>query len=164
MLRSLAVVAAVVIVLVLLNYRAPQDPIREIDPAPIAADVAAVAPFPVLLPTQEGWRATAARYEPTPESDGQPVWFAGGVQGTDGPFAGVVQAQQVTPDLLAEQTRSGEPVGASSVDGQQWQRYEAGSNRSLVRTDAAGVTITTGTGSWPELEAFTASLEPVQPS
>lgn len=164
MIRTVAVVAAVVVAIVVLNYRAPEDPVREVDARAVAERAATVAPFPVLLPEQVGWRPTAARYEPTQESAGAPVWFAGGVFSAEGPFAGVVQSQQTTQAFIAEQTAEGRKVGASVVGGESWQRYEAEGDRSLVLADDAGVTITTGSGSWSELERFTASLEPVPPA
>jgi hypothetical protein len=159
--RSLAVVTAVVVVLVVLNYRAPQDPVREIDAGAVAQGVAQVAPFPVLLPGAPGWRATSARFEPTPESAGVPVWFAGGVFSAQGPFAAVVQSAQASPDFLAEQTKDGREAGTSVVAGAEWARYESERDRSLVLRSPAGVTIATGSGSWAEVEGFAASLAPV---
>ena len=39
----LAIVGAIVAVIVVLNYRAPEDPVSQIDPVPLAAQVATVA-------------------------------------------------------------------------------------------------------------------------
>jgi hypothetical protein len=162
MFRSLAVVGAVVAVIVVLNYRAPQDPVPEIDPAPVAAQVATVALFPVLLPTDEGWRPTAARWEPTPESQGEPVWFTGGVYSETGPFASVSQSVASSEGYLAEQTGQGSVTGETSVvTGAEWQRYESTGERSLVLVGAGSTTVVSGTGSWADLERFAASLEPV---
>ena len=165
MLRSLAVVGAVVAVIVVLNYRAPEDPVPEIDPAPVATQVATVAPFPVLLPTDDGWRPTAARWEPTPESQGEPVWFTGGVYSEAGPFASVSQSVAASEGYLAEQTARGSPTGETSVvTGEEWQRYDSTGERSLVLVGAGSTTVVSGTGTWGDLERLAASLEPVGPA
>jgi hypothetical protein len=164
MVRSLVVVGAVVAVIVVLNYRAPQDPVPEIDPDPLAAQVATVAPFPVLMPTDPGWRATAARWEPTPESQGEPVWFTGGVYSESGPFASVSQSAAASEEYLAEQTGRGSALEeTTAVAGTQWQHYASADERSLVLQGEAATTVVSGTGSWEELQRFAASLEPVSP-
>lgn len=158
MLRSLAVVGIIVVVMVVLNYRGPHDAVNEIDPAPLAVQVAGVAPFPVLLPADEGWRATAARWEPTQESAPAEVWFTGGVYSAQGPFASVSQSTAGSDAFIAEQTGDADPAGTSAVAGQQWQRFEGPSGRSLVLIAANGSVVVTGTGSWADVERFTASL------
>lgn len=161
LLRSLAVVAAIVLVLFVVNYRAPEDPVKQIDPAPLARQISSVAPFEVLVPTDPGWRPTATRWETTQESAAVEVWFVGGVYGPDGPFASLTQSQATTPEYLAEQTGEGAAAGTSEVAGRTWQRYEADDGlRSLVLIEAEGSTIASGTGSWGEVERFAASLEP----
>ena len=162
MLRSLAVVGAVVAVIVVLNYRAPEDPVPEIDPEPVAKQVATVAPFPVLLPADDGWRPTAARWEPSPESQGEPVWFTGGVYSETGPFASVSQSVAASEDYLAEQTGQGRATGETvEVAGAPWQRYSSAAERSLVRVAVGSTTVVSGTGSWEDLQRFAASLAPV---
>lgn len=162
MLRTLAVVAAILLVIIVVNYRAPEDPVKQIDPAPLALLVAADTGFPVLLPTDGQWRATAVRWEPTQESGDDPVWFVGGVFGADGPYAALSQSVAASPQYIEEQTRGGEPVGESVVDGVAWQRLEsAPGDRSLLQSSAGATTVVTGTGTWEELQRFAASLEPV---
>lgn len=159
MFRTLAVVAAILVAIIVVNYRAPDDPVKQIDPAPMALQVAAVAPFEVLLPTDAGWRATAVRWEPTQESGPDPVWYVGGVYGPDGPFASLTQSAASSPDYLAEQTRDGVVVGTESG----WQRYESASgDRSLVLSDDGQTRVVSGTGSWEDLQRFAASLVGVQ--
>ncbi len=160
--RSLAVVGAIVAVIVVLNYRAPQDPVPEIDPVPLASQVATVAPFPVLMPTDPDWRSTSARWEPTAESEGEPVWFTGGVYSAEGPFASVSQSVAASPEYLAEQTREGSSDGETIIlAGAAWQRYTSANERSLVLSGDGGTTVVSGTGSWDDLERFASSLEPV---
>ena len=162
MFRSLAVVGAIVVVILVFNYRAPEDPVKQVDPYPTAAMVATVSEFPVLVPTDPGWRATAARWEPTRESDPVDVWYAGGAYTAEGPFASVSQSTAASPDYIAEQTGAGSPDGTLvGIGSQQWARYSSASGRSLVLISAQGTTIVTGTGTWEQLERFAGSLEAV---
>ncbi len=163
LLRSLVVVGVIVAALVAVNYRAPEDPVKQIDPAPVARQIAAVAPFPVLLPQDQGWRATAARWEPTQESGSVPVWYTGGVYGAngEGPFAALSQSTATSQDFVAEQTSGGAPTGVViEVGATPWSRYASMDTRSLVRVNQTGATIVAGTGSWEDLERFAASLVP----
>lgn len=162
MFRTLAVVAAILLVIMVVNYRAPEDPVKQIDPTPLAELVAADAGFTVLTPTDPGWRPTAVRWEPTQESGAEPVWYLGGVYSAEGPYAALTQSTVASPAFLAEQTGDGDPVGESMIDTALWQRYEsAAGQRSLVQTSAAQTTVVTGTGSWEELQRFAAALRPV---
>lgn len=160
MFRTLAVVGVILIAIIVVNYRAPDDPVKQIDPAPLARQVAAVAPFPVLMPTDPGWRPTATRWDQTQESDAALVWYVGGVYGPDGPFASLTQSVADSPEYLREQTRDGKPAGA--VPGAAWQRFESASgDRSLVLAADGQTTIVAGTGSWEDLQRFAGSLVPV---
>jgi hypothetical protein len=162
MVRSLGVVAVVVIALVLVNYRSPTDPVHEVDAAAIASEVAAAAAFPVLLPTQPGWRPTAARWEPTEASGAAPVWFAGGVFSEQGPFASVSESQAASAEYLQEQTRQGSAAGSVTVSQMEWQRFESPTgDRSLVRVTPTGSIVVMSSGTWQDLETFAASLRPV---
>lgn len=169
MLRTVAVVGVILGVILLVNYRAPEDPVNEIDPEPLAAAVVLAVDYPVYLPSDKGWRATSARWEPTEASGEESVWYTGGVYGEGTPFAALSQSAADSADYVAEQTGYGEMVGESTIDGQVWQRYESSADRSLVVTrdpaaTAGGSTVVVvGTGSWADLERFAASLEPVAP-
>lgn len=162
MIGSLAVVAAIVLVMVVLNYRAPQDPVMEVDPLPAAQQVASVAGYPIFVPTDAGWRPTAARWEKTGASQGAHTWFVGGVYSANGPFAALSQSEAVSQQFIAEQTGQGTATGESAdIGGQSWQRYESADNRSLVHASPTGSVIVTGTGSWSDVERFAASLRVV---
>lgn len=162
MARSLVVVGAIVAVIVVLNYRAPEDPVREIAPAPLAAGVSALAPFPVYLPTDDGWRPTAARWEPTEESAPEAVWFVGGVYSEQGPFASLNQSTATSAEYLAELVGEGPATGSSTVGDVQWQRYETSDQRSLVQLLPDSSIVVVGDGTWDDLERFAGSLEPAQ--
>jgi len=162
MLRSLAVVGAIVVALVILNYRAPQDPVREVDADALAQQVATVAPYPVLLPTDPGWRPTAARWEPTAESEPAEVWFVAGVYAAEGPFASLSQSAAASPEFIAAATGDGAPVDSVVVGEVQWQHYESlDGDRSLLLADPQYVAIVAGSGTWEDLERFAGSLAPV---
>lgn len=161
MMWTLIVVGAIVAVLIVLNYRAPQDPVAEIDPAPLAevADVDTI--YPVLLPQDGGWRATSARYEPTPESGEEFVWFTGGVIDGDRDFASLSQSPASGPAYIAEQTYDGEQAEISVIYGEEWQRWESSDYRSLVAVNDGITTVVVGTTGWSRLERFAASLAPL---
>lgn len=165
MLRTLAVVAVVIAVAFALYYKAPPEQVRPVDAEQVAQAVATVAPFAVLLPSDEGWTATSARWEATPDSQGAQVWFTGGVYGVQGPFAALSQSTAVSQRYLDEQTHDGKAAGTSTMDGTTWQRYESpAGDRSLVLASASSSTIVNGTGSWAELERFARSLRVVEPA
>ncbi len=162
MFRTIAVVAAIVAVIAVLKYQPPPDPVRPVDPIPAAQEVARVADFPILVPADPGWQATAVRYESTPQSDGAKVWFTGGVYSVDGPFASISQSTAASDYYLEEQTSAGRPADLSTVDGVNWQRYESPKgDRSLVLLASGETTVVAGTGSWTDLERFAGSVLPV---
>ena len=161
MLWTMLVVGAIVVALVIVNYRSPQDPVAQIDPVPVAEVVDRDAPYPVLLPSDPGWRATSARYEPTEESAGAPVWFVGGVLDGDSEFASLTQSTAGGERFIAEQTDDGSPAGTSTVSGVQWQRWESADHNSLVFVVNDVTTVVTGTVTWERLERFAASLRPL---
>lgn len=162
MIRSMALVLAVVFVIVLLAWRPEPEAVKVVDPGPAVMLAAAEAEFPVAAPEglADGWRPTSARWEPTTESDGEPVLHIGYVTPAD-QYAQVSQSQARSAGYLAEQTARGEPVGSEQVAGATWERLESSERRSLVRADGEVLTIVSGTADWAELAALAASLEAV---
>ncbi len=159
---SMGIIGGIIFAVILISWRPQPDPVRELDPQPVALTAAPVAGFPLLLPTVgEGWRATSARFERTGESDDDPVWFNGWVTPADS-YVAVVQSKNGTDDFIDEQTIAGVPAtDAPPTPG--WQTVQSPSNdqRSLVRETDGVTTIVTGSVEWPELIAFRDSLQPV---
>ena len=161
MVRSMAVVLAVVAVIFILAWRPTPDPIRVVDPAPVIAQAVAQAEFEVLAPAglDEGWRPTSARWEPTAESGDDLVLHVGYVTPTE-EYAQVVQSTDTSAPFLAEQTTDGVATGSQDIAGTAWERWESEKRRSLVRTDAGSAVVVSGTASWEDLVALAASLAP----
>ena len=165
--RSMGIVGGIIGLVLLVTWRPPPDPVREVDSAPIAIGVAAAADFPVLYPdVPEGWRSTTARFSPTPESGDDPVWFNGWVTPSDG-YAAVIQSQETDSKFISEQTLGGqdaEDVPADLNDAVKgWDTYISsdGTQRSFVQVENGVTTIVTGTLEWSDLASFAATLRPV---
>ena len=161
MVRSMAVVLGVVFLIVLLAWRPSPDPVKVVDPNPVIAQAAAQADFPVQAPTglPDGWRATSARWEPTEDSESSPVLYLGYVTPSDD-FAQISQSTTRSAKFLDEQTAGGQAVGTQDVAGTTWEQWETAERRSLVLGTGPSVTIVSGTGSWDDLAALAATLQP----
>ncbi len=159
MLLSMLLVTGVVLVLVApWNWRTP-DPVKEVDAAPVIAGAREAYDWPVLAPQDlpASWRATSARIETA--GDGQPVVVLGWVSPAT-EFVGLQQSPTKMTDFVSTVTLKGLAGDDVTIGSDTWTRYENGdeTRRSLVRT-AGGVTyVVTGTGDWPEIEGFTATL------
>lgn len=166
MIRSMVVVLAAVAVILIITLRPQPDPIRVVDYGPALMVARAQAGFPVLAPEGLGpqWRATSARWEPTPASEPDPAWHLGVVTPTE-EYLQLGQSATTDADYLPEQTDRGEPVGSVQVGGVTWERYESTDRdgvdrRALVRIVGGVTTVVSGSADWAELEQFTASLRP----
>jgi hypothetical protein len=162
MIRSMAVVLAVVFVIVLLAWRPSPDEVKVVDPAPVLARASAEAAFPITTPVglPDAWRPTSARWEPSAESGDEPVLHIGYVTPTD-QYAQFSQSMARSAGYLSEQTGEGRPVGTEDVNGVAWERLETKARRSLVMAQGEVLTIVSGSAPWVELETLAASLEPV---
>ncbi len=161
MVRSLAVVLAAVAAVLLLTWRPAPDPVKVVDVAPMVGLAAVQAEFDVLAPVSlpDGWRPTSARWEPTTESDPEPVLHIGYVTPAE-EYAQLSESMNVSEDFIDEQTRSGIPTGERVVAGTTWQQRQAGDRRSLVLLDGSTAVIVSGSADWVELAALAAALEP----
>jgi hypothetical protein len=162
MVRSMAVVLALVFVIVLLAWRPSPDAVKLVDPAPAIARAVAAGEFAVNAPDAlaEEWRTTSARWEPTAQSGDVSVLHLGYVTPTD-EYAQVTQSTVDTPRYLDEQTAQGSPAGEQVVGGETWLRFETPERRSLVRGDGSSVTIVSGSADWDEIATLAAALAPV---
>lgn len=158
MVRSLAVVLAVVVVIGLLVWRPTTASVRVVDVEGLHAMAVRQADFPLALPGDAtGLEATSVRWEATPQSGGVPVWHVGYVaDGTE--YLQLSQSRQDSAAFIAEQAAGGEPVGVADIGGVPWQRLESPDRRTLVRVADGVTTIVSGTGSWESLERAAAGL------
>lgn len=160
MVRSLLVVLAFVAVLLIVTHRAQPEAVKIVDSAPIVAVAAMQAPFPVLAPTMlpQEWRPTSARWEATQKSGEDRVLHIGYVTPT-GAYAQISQSSNSSEGYLGEQTGNGVRVGRQTIAAIEWERWELGDRRSLVRVAGGATRIVSGTATWDELVALAGALQ-----
>lgn len=160
MVRSLLVVLTFVVVLLIVTHRGQPEAVKVVDAAPIVAVAAMQAPFPVLAATMlpQEWRPTSARWEATEKSGQDRVLHIGYVTPT-GEYAQISQSSSSSEAYLAEQTDDGMRVGAETIAAIEWERWEHGDRRSLVRIAGGATTIVSGTATWDELIALAGALQ-----
>ena len=159
MVRSLAVVGAVVAVILLLNARDERAVVREVDYAAPLTQARDAASYDVLGPAglSEQWRATSVRL---PAEDGGFTWHVGFVT-PRGDYAGLEQSDGPPAREFVDRFAEGSRVtGDVRVGARTWQRREGGEPepRALVLRDSASTTVVAGTAGWPELEELARSL------
>jgi hypothetical protein len=158
MVLSMAVVTVVVLLLVApWNWNTP-DPVKEVDPTPVIAGAREQLDWPVLAPTlPAGWRATSARIETA--DDGQPIVVLGYLS-PDQEYVGLQQSDTRITDFAKDATLNGKPAGEVTIGGTAWERLvnPDETRRSLVSKDGDVTYVVTGTGSWAQVEGFTATL------
>ena len=106
---SMGIIAGIIFAVILLTWRPQPDPVRALDPQPVALTAASVADFPLLLPPWAGMAGHVGRFERTDESDDDPVWFNGWVTPDDS-YVAVVRSPNGTDDFIDEQTITGVPA------------------------------------------------------
>ena len=160
MVRSMLVVLAFVVVLLLVTWRPQPEAVKAIDPTQVEYLASRQAAFPVQFPVglAQGWRPTSARWEATAKSASEPVLHIGYVTPADA-YALVSQSSNSSQEYLAEQTDNGVAVGTQAVGEVTWQRWEHGDRHSLVRIEARTTTIVSGTAGLAELISLAASLK-----
>jgi hypothetical protein len=157
MVRSLAVVLALVAAVLIVTWRPQPEPIKIVDPAGMFAVASQQAPFEVLVADLPGLRTTSVRWEPTEATGDEPAWHIGSLT-PDAEYLQVAQALGGGADFIAEQTQDGVDAGQSIIDGRTWSRLESPNSRSLVLSGSDAVTIVSGTGDWAQLEQAVRSL------
>ena len=120
MLRTMLVVLAFVVLIVLLVPRPGQLPRPKVDvPAAVTGAESQIGFRPVVpagLPA--GWAPTAVE---TRNGAGVPVFHIGYLT-ADGLYAGVDEAASITPEWLDANAAGGKPAGDVTIDGVTWQR------------------------------------------
>jgi hypothetical protein len=170
MIRSLGLVALVLVVWMWLAHPSTPDPVNEVDWWPVAQSASASVDYEVVAPPETfGWPATSARVEPQP--DGTTTWRVG-FYTPDEEYAALLQrgvfpeqAQGVVEAWVASETREGVAGEVVTIAGRDWVRLQGDptpdERRSLVAVEAGTVTIVTGSAPWSELEELAAALRPV---
>ncbi len=164
MIRSMAVVLALVFVIVLLAWRPDPEAVKVVETAPVVTAAARTAGFDVTAPASlpAEWQPTSARWEPTAQSGGANVLHLGYVT-PSGQYAQFTESTASSEPYLDEQTAGGVTSGQQKVADVTWERRETDDRRSLVLLDAGTVTVVSGSASWDELIALAGSGQPVTP-
>ena len=160
MIRSMAVVLAVVGAILLVTWRPQPDPIREVSLEPLVSFASSQADFPVVVVDTEA-RATSVRWESTEGSDGELVWHVGYVT-PDEQYLQLSQSRADSDTYIAEQTVEGVrlsdyaelPALVQGLTAEGWVPLANGNvdvRRSLLRTNDGSTTILSGTGTWSDL-------------
>lgn len=159
MVLSMGLVLAIIGVIMLLTWRPNPDPVREVDIGQALAAAQADASFEPLVPALQDLRATSARWQVTEASEGVRVWHVGYVT-PDEEYLQVSQAEIAGPNYISEQTLDGVAVETVTVDGTDWQIYEAPNRISVVSTADGVTTIVGGSGSVDSVLTAAGSLIP----
>jgi hypothetical protein len=121
MLRTMLVVLAFVVLIVLLVPRPGQLPRPQVDVASAVSGAESQLGFRPIVPAglPAGWTPNAA--ETRNGTDGVTAFHIGYIT-TDGLYAGVDQAASVTKEWLNANDAAGKPVGEVTIDGVTWQQ------------------------------------------
>jgi len=154
MVRSLAVVLAVVAVILFISYRAQPDPVREVSMTNPLIVAQISAGFPVLVPAAtEGYRLTSARFE----KDEPGVWHLGYVTPQDA-YVQLEQSATADLDFISDQLTGTAKTGSRTIGPAEWAAYEGQGKAALVRTAEGVTTAVSGTAPMDELVKVAASL------
>ncbi len=159
MVRSMAVILAIVLAFYLVAGRSNSQTPESVDVAGTAQHHAQQAGHPFAYPEDlpEGWVATTVRYE-TSTNDAM-TWNAGYTT-PDEQHVSIRQAVDPGDAWVNVQTNKGASAGTlTTEDGRDWAKRDSDGKvqRSLVlEPERKGelTTVVTGTGSWEQLEGF----------
>jgi hypothetical protein len=170
MIRSLGLVAIVLLLWMYFSHPRSTDAIREVEWGPVAQSAASAASYEVLAPPVAfPWPATSARLEP--QADGTVAWRVGFYTPEEeyaailqrGPFP--EQAVKAQQDWIQAETREGVAGATVTIGGREWTRMEGDptpdDRRSLVLIEDGTATVVTGSSTWAELETLAGTLAPV---
>jgi len=147
MLRTMLVVLAFVVLIVLLVPRPGQLPQPKVDVTGAGSGAESQIGFRPLLPAglPAGWAPTAAETR----TDAGVTAFHIGYLTADGLYAGVEEAASITNEWLDANDASGTPVGSVTIDGVTWQQlYDEDQQQTslLLRRPKQVILVTTKQG------------------
>ena len=160
MLRSMAVVLAVVGAILLVTWRPQPAAVKEVSLEPLVTLASNQAEFSVLVVDTEA-QPTSVRWESTAASDGQLVWHVGYVTESD-EYLQLSQSLAESDEYLDEQTADGSMLGdyadlpgvVQTLTSEGWVPWESPDEeprRSLVRTNEGSTMVLSTTGGWAEV-------------
>jgi hypothetical protein len=163
MARSLGVVLAAVLVLLLITIRPHGQVVQVVDYHPTLQLAKIGEPFvlvaPIGLPSQ--WRPTSDYFDPPQVTriSGVSMWHIGFITPTNA-YAGFEQTNRLVADALSAQISDPVAAGTSVVRGVAWERWTGGGRRALTLVRTPVTIVVDGTAGWGELEQLAGSLQP----
>lgn len=159
MLRSMAVVLAVVGAILLVTWRPQPAAVKEVSLEPLVTMASSQADFPVLVADIDA-QPTSVRWESTQASDGELVWHVGYIT-EGGEYLQLSQSLAENQQYVEEQTADGVmledyadlPAVVQTLTSQGWVPFEsedADPRRSLVSTTDGFTTVISTTGGWSD--------------
>lgn len=167
MARSLFVILALVLGLILIVPRVSSIQQPAVDAASVVSDAVTQSglPFeaPVGLPS--GWSATNARFTKT--TDDLPTW-QGGWSTPSGGYIAIRQTKAASPNWVKDATSDGTVNGSVTVAGRTWTTYYDGEHKRTswvnlpagAAADTQVATVVTATAEESELTTFVTALKP----
>jgi uncharacterized protein DUF4245 len=158
MVRSLAVVVAVIAVVLLLS-KGSSDPVTPtVDYTASLADARAQASYPVRAPAglPKSWRSTSARVT----RNGAAVeWHVGFVTPRED-YAGLEQSDGPPTEFVGRFADGSDRSGSVRIGSRTWRRLQGGKPepRALWLREGTVSTVVAGNASWAELEQLATSL------
>jgi len=152
MVRSLAVIGAVVAFIYLLVPRPAGTDAPPVDLTGAAEVAEAAGDVPVVVPRLgEDWKVTSARRDRS--VDGDPATWHLGYVAPSGGYAGLEVAEEVPESWVARVTSDGTQAGTQDVGGTPWRVYESDDPRrtSLLLEQGGRTTVVTGSAVLDEL-------------
>ena len=134
MLRSMGLIAGIVLVMAVLVWRPVAQPeIQSVDAAAIATGVASDADFSLLVPAlPAGWKVTSARLSKVAGDVSNHVWHVGYVSPAGDYFA-IEQTDTLLPDVFLAQFNAGKRSASEvKLAGQTWQKLAAADGGLLL--------------------------------
>ncbi len=161
MIRSLLVVGAIVVVIVLIVPRPSSVNQPPVDVVGIAQGAQPDAHFTLSVPQglPVDWKPTAASL--LTSVDGIQTWHVG-YETSSAQYAAMEQAKDVTTNWVRTNSGGGTAVGQQVVAGTTWTQllHQNRLQRTLLLNDGALTYLVTGTASWAELAQLAESLRP----
>jgi hypothetical protein len=161
MIRSLLVVGAIVVVIVLIVPRPSSVSQPPVDVVGMAQGAAPDAHFTLAVPQglPDDWKPTAASL--LTSVDDVQTWHVG-YQTSSGQYAALEQAKDVTTGWVRSNSGGGTAVGQQVVGTSTWTQllHKNRLQRTLLLNDGALTYLVTGTAGWSELAQLVESLRP----
>ncbi len=159
MVRSMAVVVAVVVVIVLFTWRPHSQGVKAVQIGPLVTYARSQAGYPIYVAKAgaTGFIPTSVRWEPTTASRPDFAWHVGYLTPGNA-YVQIEQSASKNPDYVAEQSGKGTAVGAVIIGGVGWEKLQAPGERSLVRITPTNTIVLSGTVDWTKLQSVAGGL------